>query len=263
MGYDWNWTDANLLYAKVDSGYKPGGFESCASFKAENVTTAEIGSKNRFSNNTMQVNAAVFYSDYKDQQITQFISSCPTGSVTTNAGQSKIYGFESDFKALAGDIGTFNLGVTYLHATYSTLALPPTNGAPGLQSCREVDALGNCVLDGNWMVQSPEWTGTAGFDHIFNVASGNVDFRIEGRYTTKQYFDAFNFADTEQPGYMLLNSYITYKRDTWSVGLYGRNLANKVYLNYGQEQATGGATQYNYSFGAPRVFGVRFEAHVK
>jgi iron complex outermembrane recepter protein len=271
VGYDYNWTSRNLLYAKVDTGYKPGGFESCGTFLPEDVTTGEIGSKNRWAADTMQWNTAVFYSDYKNQQIDQFISTCPTGSVTTNAGKSKIYGLETDFKALVDQVGSFDLGFSYLHATYETLSLPPSNGNAGAPSCsrtEEIPQAGgtfaiNCILDGNDMVQSPEFVVSAGFDHVWNVASGAVDFRLEGRYTAKQYFDPFNYNDTEQPAYTLLNSYLSYGRDTWKIGLYGRNLTNKGYLNYAQEFTTGGAQQYSYSYGAPRVFGVRLEAHVK
>lgn len=264
VGYDWNWTSTNLLYAKLDTGYKPGGFDSCSEFQAETVTTGEVGSKNRWSGNSMQWNAAVFYSDYKNQQVTQFIASCATGSTTTNAGKSKIYGLETDFKAIAGEIGTFDLGLSLLHATYDTLSLPPNNGTPGLQSCgTKVDTLGNCILDGNTMIQSPKVVVSAGFDHIWNLQSGAIDFRVEGRYTSKIFYDPFNYADTTQDGYSLLNSFVTYRRATWSVGMYGRNLTNKAYLNYAQEQSTGGATQYNYSYGSPRVYGVRFEALVK
>jgi iron complex outermembrane recepter protein len=263
VGYDYNLTPSNLLYAKVDTGYKPGGVESCGSFQSENVTTGEVGSKNRWAADTVQLNAAVFYSDYKDQQIQQFVSNCPTGSVTTNAGRSKIYGMESDFKIVIDRIGTADLGLSLLHATYSQLSLPPTNGTPGLQSCARTDALGNCILDGNTMVQSPKVVVSAGFDHVWTMSSGNVDARIEGRYTGKIYFDPFNYNDTTQPAYTLLNAYLSYKRDNWSVGLYGRNLTNKTYLNYAAEVSTGGAAEYDYSYGDPRVFGIRFDAHVK
>jgi iron complex outermembrane receptor protein len=263
VGYNYDLTPTNLLYAKVDTGYKPGGIESCGNFKSENVTTGEAGSKNRWAANTVQLNAAVFYSDYKDQQIDQFTSTCPTGSVTTNAGKSKIYGLESDFKVLIDQIGTADLGLSLLHATYSQLSLPPSNGTPGLQSCARTDALGNCILDGNTMIQSPKVVVSAGFDHVWNTSSGDVDARIEGRYTGKIYFDPFNYNDTTQSAYTLLNAYVSYKRDNWSVGFYGRNLTNKTYLNYAAETTTGGASEYDYSYGDPRVFGVRFDAHVK
>jgi iron complex outermembrane receptor protein len=262
-GYDYNWTPSNLLYVKADSGYKPGGLGSCGNFAAEDVTTGEVGSKNRFLNDTLQFNADAFYSDYKNEQVTQFIASCATGSVVTNAGKSEIYGLESSAKLLIQPVGTIDVGFSFLHATYSTLSLPPTNGTPGLQSCSRVDALGNCVLDGNTMVQSPKYVISAGIERTIPIAPADLNVRLEGRYTSKIYFDPFNHADTTQGGYPLINAYVNYKRDNWTVGLFGRNLNNRTYFNYAQEQTTGGAAEYDYSYGEPRVFGVRFEAHIK
>lgn len=263
VGFDYNWTPANLLYAKVDTGYKPGGLSSCANFKSEDVTTGEIGSKNRWLNDTLQFNAAVFHSDYKNEQVTQFISSCDTGSIVTNAGKSTIYGLESDLKWLVQPVGTFDVGFEYLHAVYDTLALPPNNGTPGLQSCSRVDSLGNCILDGNTMPTAPKVVLSAGAEHVWDLSPGDIDLRVEGRYTSKIYFDPFNYADTTEGGYTLFNAYLTYKRDNWSIGAYGRNLANRAYLIYAQEQTSGGAEEYDYAYGSPRVFGVRFEAQIK
>ena len=123
----------------------------------------------------------------------------------------------------------------------------------------------NCILDGNNMVSAPKYVVSAGFDHTWEVAAGAFDFRLEGRYTGTQYFDPFNYADTtHSPATRAsISCYLSYSRDNWKVGLYGRNLGNKAYLNYAQEQTSGGASQYNYSYGAPRVFGIRFEVAMK
>lgn len=272
VGYDWSPTPTNLVYAKVDTGYKPGGFESCAKFKPENVTSGEIGSKNRFNGERVELNAAAFYNDYKDQQVTQFSSTCPTGSVTTNAGRAKIYGLEADFKALVEQVGTFDLGLTYLHANYSQFQAPPPNGNASLIACSSTvpvfDSSGaqvgtNCDLRGNSLPNSPKVTVAGGFEHNWGIGSGDLNFRIEARYTAKQYFDPFNYGDSEQPAYTLTNAYLNYKHDNWKVGLFGRNLGDKDYLTFGAEQTTGGAHQYNYSYGSPRTYGVRFEIAMK
>jgi iron complex outermembrane receptor protein len=276
VGYDWNVTPTNLAYAKVDTGYKPGGFSGCGTanydYSPETVTTGEFGSKNRWAANTMEFNAAAFYSDYKNEQIQQFIANCATGSLTENAGKSQIYGLEADFKALVDPIGTFGLGMTYLHAVYKELALPPNytpaSGVYSAATCapsnlQKVGAGVNCILNGNTMVNSPRFVVAASFDHAWETGPGTVDFEVDARYTASQYYDPFNFADTQQGAYTLFNSYLSYKQDTWKVGFYGRNLGNKAYINFGQEQTSGGATEYDYAYGAPRVFGIRFEVSTK
>jgi iron complex outermembrane receptor protein len=265
LGYDYTPTDTNLMYAKVGTGYKPGGFESCANYNPENVRTVEVGSKNRFNDGHLQLNGALFHNTYSDQQVQQFVASCATGSITTNAGKSKIYGFEGELRAALDNIGRIDVGLTYLHATYDTFVTPPTIGNAGALSCARTVTVGaniNCELAGNSLPVSPKLTLAAGFEHDWAAANGTVTLRLDGRYTGKQFFDPFNFGDSEQDAYTLINANLSYSRDNWKIGLYGRNLADKDYLNYATEFTAGGASLYNYSFGAPRVIGARFELHM-
>ncbi len=62
---EWTPTDTNMLYAKYDTGYKAGGFNSAGTapsvpYGPETVEATEIGSKNRFLNDTLQANVDVF-----------------------------------------------------------------------------------------------------------------------------------------------------------------------------------------------------------
>lgn len=262
-GYDYSPTANNLLYAKADSGYKPGGFSTCSSYSPEDVTTGEIGSKNRFEDGRVQWNGAVFYDAYKNQQVAQFTAACTTGTEVTNAGSSKIYGLETDLTALAGDVGKVNLNLSYLHATFSSFLVPPTIGAAALDDCSKVvtNAAGsNCDLSGNTLPRSPRVTLSASFEHDFPMPQdGSLNFRIEGKYTTKQYFDSFNFEDTEQTSYAIANAYLNYVYSKYTVGLWVRNLTNEDYLT-GAAEATGGNSQeYQYTWAAPRTYGARIE----
>jgi iron complex outermembrane receptor protein len=261
LGYENQLSATNLAYAKLDTGYKPGGFEVCSGdYKPETVTTGEVGSKNRSAGDRIQFNAAAFYSKYKDQQVLQLKASCNTGSITTNAGQSTIYGVEADFKALVADIGSVDAAFSYLHARYDQFDISSTTGS----TCPKLSKDGlNCDLSGNTLISAPPLTVSLGFEHDWAVRSGVVGFRVEGRYIGKQYFDPFDYADAAQDAYTTYNAYVNYKRGNVSVGVYGRNLANKAYLNSGLEFTPGGSHTYQYSYGAPRVFGLRIEASVK
>jgi TonB dependent receptor len=72
--------DQNMLYASVSTGFSPGdvsvttnptGDPYALGLDAETLTTYEIGSKNRFLDNRLQVNGAVYYNDYGAYQTTQ------------------------------------------------------------------------------------------------------------------------------------------------------------------------------------------------
>ena len=78
--------DANkMLFAKVSSGYKAGGFDNLGQYNPESLLAYEIGTKNKFANNKLRLNASAFYYDYKDQQVTIFISTAVGGAIQ-NAG---------------------------------------------------------------------------------------------------------------------------------------------------------------------------------
>jgi len=283
LGYDLQATSANLFYAKVDTGYKPGGFNSCGNtlltYDPEDVTTGELGTKNRFANDTVQWNAAAFYSDYKKQQVSQFINSCLQGTVTTNAGESRIYGFETDVVALIDPIGKIDASLSYLHARFVDFQTTPTIGAiaeTGADGCgNQVPVYAtsngvktrvgtNCQLSGNTLTQAPDLTLSIGLEHTWLVAGGDkLNYRIEGKFTTKQYFDAFNQADAEQGSYTVGNMYLDYRHDNWSVGLYCRNFTNTTYLTYAAEVTGGNSAEYDYGYGAPMTFGARFQVALK
>ncbi len=77
-GLDDQLTATNMLYAKVATGYKAGGFDNFVAvygpYKPETLTDYEIGSKNRFLDDRVQANIGAFYYDYTNLQAPVFIS---------------------------------------------------------------------------------------------------------------------------------------------------------------------------------------------
>jgi iron complex outermembrane receptor protein len=265
LGYDWSPTDANLVYAKFDTGYKPGGFTTCNPYDPETVKSGEVGSKNRFLNNTFQFNVAGFYNKYENQQVSALSSSCASGTVVLNAGSSKIYGLETSADAFVTPDDKVDLSLTLLHARFDSFLASPTNGAPTYYAqcygtSKDGGDGGNCQLSGNMLPQAPNATLSLGYEHTWKLADGRgFNARGEAKYTTKQYFDSFNYPDSEQAGYATINAYLGYSAEKWRVNLYGRNLADKVYLVDAAEVTTGGSAFYRFGYGAPRTFGVHLE----
>jgi iron complex outermembrane recepter protein len=278
LGYDWTPTNTNMVYAKFDTGYKPGGFTTCNPYEPETVKTFEVGTKNRFNDNRIQVNLAAFYNKYQNQQVSALSASCSSGTVVVNAGSSKIYGFEASVDALVTEEDKVDLGLTVLHARFDDFVASPTNGAAALgalgpdrvQASVAIDpttglpvTVYNNQLKGNMLPQAPNATVALGYEHDWKLTGDNgLNFRIEGKYQTKQYFDSFNYNDSEQEGYATINAYFGYTAEKWRVNIFGRNLADKVYLIDAAEVTTGGAHTYRYGFGAPRTFGVHFEGNL-
>lgn len=83
LGLDYNLSQDTMLYSYLASGFKAGGigdvfevvndrtgevsrFET--QFNPEKVLTLELGAKSSFLNNSLNLQAALFYTDYKDMQ---------------------------------------------------------------------------------------------------------------------------------------------------------------------------------------------------
>jgi iron complex outermembrane recepter protein len=138
-----------LVYATVSTGFRSGGFNSgqalevLRTFKPEEVKAFEVGSKNRFLGNTLQLNMAVFANRYTNlQEQRQVPVGNTTVSVIFNAAKAKANGFEAEMEWRQSK--TFSLGgsLSLLDAKYTQfpdVALPfgtsilvadPTSTAP-------------------------------------------------------------------------------------------------------------------------------------
>ena len=79
IGVDWQVTDDTLLYGFFSRGYKPGGAnpsippqfqaESSFEFEQEDIDAWEIGVKNTLLNDSMVLNANLFFYDYEGLQV--------------------------------------------------------------------------------------------------------------------------------------------------------------------------------------------------
>lgn len=264
VGLDWTPTDTTLVYAKVDTGYKAGGFNSTGSntsfpYGPEKAINYEIGVKQALFENRLKIGAAAFYEDYKGYQAS--LGTCPTCNSSVagvqNAGAARIEGVETSLDALVEPIGKFNVSVNYLSAVFTdfhgTLSLYSPSGSLGTVPYD---------LTGNTLIQSPRWTVAAGLEHNWDMANGGeITARIQTSFRTAQYFNNYNFADSRQDGYTLSDAFVQYSGpdNRYTVQLYVHNLENAAYFTSAAENGT--AHAYQYAFGAPRTFGAKLTTH--
>jgi iron complex outermembrane recepter protein len=137
VGVDYQVADDNLLYAAVSTGFRSGGFNSSSSFGINNlilaptfapetVTAFEVGSKNRFADNSIQLNIAAFYNRYSNLQEQRQVPAGPaTLSIIENSGKARSYGAEVE--AIWKPSSAFTLGTSfsYLNAEYTNYTNVP------------------------------------------------------------------------------------------------------------------------------------------
>jgi iron complex outermembrane recepter protein len=131
---DWKLSASQLLYATVSTGFRSGGFNSAQAieaarvFRPEEVTAFEVGSKNRFMGNTLQVNVAAFSNRYKDlQEQRQVPIGATTISVIFNAAKAKSSGLELETEWRVNSAFTVGGSLSLMDAKYTSfpdVALP-------------------------------------------------------------------------------------------------------------------------------------------
>ena len=251
VGLDWSPTNQNLVYAKYDTGYKSGGFNSnggnsVVDYGAENLDAFELGTKNRFLNNQLQFNAALFYQKYKGYQASQTTAVISTGSGVFNIGSATIYGGEAQFIALIGGL-RLDLNGTYLHANFSD----------NVGSVRDGQGISRDI-SGNRLPNAPRLSVTGGLEYTIPVGDGTLKPRIDGKYSSAYYYSVFNDADTKQGNYATGNISLTYVPQVdgpLELQLFVRNFTDeRVYANAARNFVAGVNT---YQFQAPRTYGGR------
>ena len=258
LALDYTPTDKNLLYAKVDTGYKAGGFNfGGAPYNPETVTAYEVGSKNRFFDDTLQWNSAAFFENDNAQQVQTyaFLSNGLAEALTENAGKSRIWGLETDFIYKVLYLGTLNATVNYLHARFTDFLSVADPSDP--------TAHGNVQLAGNTPPQAPTLSAQLGLEHAWPAFSGTVTGRIQTKIQSSENFSFYNFPDTEQKGYSMSDAFVSYAPSAttagahWKITAYVKNLTNAAVFSTAQEDEY--AYAYTYQWFPPRTYGLRLE----
>ena len=262
-----------LLYGKYARGYRAGGIIPAApaqytTFKPEKVDTFEAGFKTSFHAPVRGTfNLAVFYNDFRDQQVQINLNAKPGEPVSPatgilNAGKSRIYGAEVEASIQPLDPLTFQVSYTYLNTELQKVSVTQTSA----NSPYEADAplhpgdplalspRNKASLSGTYRLPIPAGLGavTAGaiFTHTDKMISNYID-----RNAGIPYIDALGTL----PSLDLLNLNLDWK-SVWGapvdVGLFVTNVADKRYYTFipGLYGTIGAETA---NLGLPRFFGGR------
>jgi outer membrane receptor protein involved in Fe transport len=223
----------SLFYANVSHGVKSGAFTTyntlttsqIAAVSPESLWAYEVGTKNSVANDRLELNAAFFYYDYRDQQVQSAIYDTTYGAVgkIVNAPRSHIFGGEAEIVLRPASRLTISQGIGIRKGQFDRfvdLDIPASSAAG---AARFVDRRGQ----------------DQGFPKVSYVGSVAYDARL-GDLTVTPAVD-YSFRDALQPPllgpvykvdpYWLVNATLTVSPSNgwWSIGVYGRNIFDKKY----------------------------------
>ncbi len=267
LGLNYTPDDDTLIYGKVTTGFKAGGFDSIGAYKPETNTAFEAGWKEGFgASGQHQLNMSAFYYDYQDLQVAVLLDTA-VGGQTFNAGKAEIWGLEAAGDFAVGDSGHFRASINYLNAEYKEL-LAQYNvfcvGGCELTGIGDLDPTTPGVQQpnfaGNTPPFSPKLIATAGYEHHFDLGSlGSITAGISAMYKSSYYLDFFNYHDGKQEAFTEADIDIEYvpANGRFALQLYAHNLGDERPLAYSGFIAAGPDDIFNWSFGQPLIYGVR------
>ena len=255
VGVDWKIAPGILSYVNVSTGYRGAAFNSQAfnapsevNFaKPETLTAYEIGIKSEFAHHRAQLNAALFYYEYKNQQFLG--TSTVNGGLfynEINAPKSKLEGGEVEFRAKVTNALELHASAGFQNDKYT-----------------ETFIFGGVNVDGNQVPMAPKLTSTIGLNYtIRGVSGGTLVIGADGRYSSKIYWDPANTERVAQGSYFVSNADATFEfgsKGQYSISVWGKNLANRYYLAYAlaTQQPNQGGLGLDYTNPAePRTYGI-------
>ncbi len=266
LGLNYTPDDNTLIYGKITTGFKAGGFDSVGPYDPETNTAYEAGWKQSFGDSQQHsFNLSAFLYDYKDLQVSVLLDTT-VGGQTFNAGQADIWGLEAAFDFNLTGADSLMVSANYLNAEYGELLAQyavfdldgAINGvgdldpvAPGIQ---------NPNFAGNTPPFSPEFVITLAYDHVFDLgASGSLTASVNSVFKSSYYTDFFNYSDGEQDSYTQTDVSLEYRpvADGLMVQAYVQNLEDERPLTYGGFVSAGPDDIFNWQYGRPRIYGVR------
>jgi iron complex outermembrane recepter protein len=221
FGLDFRIADGALAYVSATRGFKSGGFNPTAGsagrgFAPEWAWTYEAGFKSAL-NQRVNLNGAAFYTDYTDLQVQTPIR---LGVVDiTNAATATIRGVEAEGQAQPAPGLRLGGHVAWLDARYDRYTAVGPGGSP-------VDVAGRRLSN------VPEWSRRIWLEYARQLGRlGVLSLSLDVIRQSTVYFTPINDTIQRQGPYSLFNANITVRpRQSWSVGLYARNLTDTDYI---------------------------------
>ena len=258
IGVNYHFNDNGMIYLSASKGYKAGGVNltpNTPNFIPERNFVYEAGFKTELLDRHLRLNGSLFYSDYKDIQLSSLVGGLP---VTQNALAGRAKGGELELTGQFGGL-SFNAGVGYLDAKFANSACISDTNAPGTDAGCPANL--RFVPKDRVLPFSPEWTVNAGVQYTFALGDVDVTPRVQWSHLASQYATPFPSVNTLVPGRDLFDARLTLDFGTkYKLEGFINNIGNKKYVAtqiQNSSSADGGII-----YGAPRTFGVRLKVEI-
>ncbi len=229
IGLQYQAMDDLMTYAKYSKGYRSGGWNgrnntqtSIGPYDPEKVYSYEGGFKSTWLDNHLQLNGAIFYTNYdnKQEELIQPDPILGSATVVLNASEVDLWGWELEAISAPFEGLTLRGNIGYLDAEYDDYVADLNND-------------GNITDNSNLELRrSPEWQYGVFGEYQRPVGPGKAFATLGFRWTDDVWVDASNDPRGDINSVGFLDASIGFdwdtSRGTYTVTVFGRNLHDRV-----------------------------------
>ncbi len=201
---EWWPTDESLVYGKVASGFKAGGFSTSqfGGYDPEYIWSFSLGSKNRLFDDRLTLNAEAYFYHYRDMQLVLVDGL----AFRTDNADAEVRGLDLEFRAEPFPGLRLNGNASYMDTEFTDYVAVDPIDVPVATSCRtilqfrflrpeEIPAPG-CVrtdYSGKELSRAPEWMLTLGAEYEIDLGRfGTLTPRIQYYWQDDTWYRGFN-----------------------------------------------------------------------
>lgn len=243
LGFTWQPTEEAGAYGTWSRGFKSGGFNALPlnannlDYEPERATSIELGYKGKLLDGGMNLNFAVFRTDFENLQLATFGGEDNSATfIVLNAGEARSEGAEMDLvwlPPIPGTSLTFNIG--YADAIFTSYpeapAIAGTEDDPDTDDRNEAQTQD---LGGRPLPKASKWS--AGLSPSFTLPSfgdNYINVGFDFQYRSEAYLDVDLDPVTLQDDIFEVNARVTFagpqERAFFTIA--GQNLTDQRVLN--------------------------------
>ncbi|MFK8015218.1 MAG: TonB-dependent receptor [Gammaproteobacteria bacterium] len=236
---DYRINDDQLLYLSYAEGTKAGGSNAEIAggllleereYGPDENKTLELGSKNLFLGGRLQLNGALYATDWSNLQVTQAAANGGffTSSIVGNLGSASLNGLEADLTFAATPKLTLNAGFAYVDATYDGGTISQRIDRANI--CDDIVCNANGDIGGNQLPRSSDVQWNIGAE-FRSVMGDSVDYFLRGDVVgqSEQFITEVNIGTI--PSRTLVNLRGGFSSDNWSAELWVKNATDEEYVS--------------------------------
>lgn len=242
LGFTWQPSDQAGAYGTWSRGFKSGGFnalplnDSNLDYEPERATSLELGYKGKLLDGAMNLNFAVFNTDFENLQLATFGGEDNSATfIVLNAGAARSRGAEMDLvwlPPIPGTSLTFNIG--YADAVFTSYPEAPAIAGTADDPDTERDESKTQDLGGRPLPKASKWS--LGLSPSFTLPSfgdNYLNVGIDLQYRSEAYLDVDLDPVTLQEPLFEVNARLTFagpqERAFFTIA--GQNLTDQRILN--------------------------------